>query len=99
MQVVIDGMASCEHMLDMIEASNVYQERRLLFTKMDEVVRPGAVLSAAVLSQAPTSYFTVTSAFPGGIEAADLKQLAGKMIGQSVVAGKSTGRKATRKGE
>jgi len=85
-QVVIDGLTGYEHMLDVIDASQVFPERRLLFAKMDEVVRPGAVLSAASHSQLPTSYFSVGPSLPGAIEAGDLRKLAEKVIG--AIAGK-----------
>ena len=84
-QVVIDGMSSLDHMLDVIEASELFGERRLLFTKMDAVVRSGAVLSAAAHSQVPTSYFIVGAAVPGQIEAGSLARLANEMIGVATV--------------
>ena len=84
-QVVIDGMSSLDHMLDVIEASEPFGERRLLFTKMDAVVRSGAVLSAAAHSQVPTSYFIVGGAVPGQIEAGSLAKLVNEMIGIATV--------------
>lgn len=80
-QVVIDSMNGYEHMLDLLEASQAIPERRLLFTKLDEAVRPGAVLSAAAHSQIPTSYFSVGPAIPGAIEAGDLRKLATRVTG------------------
>lgn len=80
-QVVIDSMNGYEHMLDLLEASQAIPERRLLFTKLDEAVRPGAVLSAAAHSQLPTSYFSVGPAIPGAIEAGDLRKLAARVTG------------------
>ena len=80
-QVVLDGMASLDHMLDLIEATDVFPSRRLLFTKLDEVVRPGAIISAAVRSQIPVSYLANGPEVPGSIEAADLAKLVGKMLG------------------
>jgi len=91
-QVVIDGLSSLDHMLDQIEASEVFPERRLLFTKMDEVVRSGAVLSAAVRSQVPTSYFIVGATVPGEIEAGGLAKLVGEMIGVPAVSRKKKGK-------
>ena len=80
-QIVIDGLTSFDHMLDVIEASEVFPHRRLLFTKMDEVVRSGAVLSVAARSQIPISYLVVGPEVPGAIEAGDLAKLVGKIIG------------------
>lgn len=80
-QVVIDSMNGYEHMLDLLEASQAIPERRLLFTKLDEAVRPGALLSAAAHSQLPTSYFSVGPAIPGAIEAGDLRKLAARITG------------------
>ncbi|MEW6754757.1 MAG: flagellar biosynthesis protein FlhF [Candidatus Latescibacterota bacterium] len=81
--VVIDGKGSLEHMLDQIEASAGLPERRLLFTKMDEVARAGAVLSAAAASGVPASYLTVGPAVPGQIEAGNLARLATRVLGVS----------------
>ena len=87
-QVVLDGLNSLDHMLDVIEASGIFAQRRLLFTKMDEVVRPGAVLSAAVRSGLPTSYLVAGSEVPGAIEVGDLAKLVEKMIGAAAVSSK-----------
>ena len=87
-QVVLDGLNSIDHMLDVIEASGVFAHRRLLFTKMDEVVRPGAVLSAAVRSGLSTSYLVAGSEVPGAIEVGDLAKLVEKMIGAAAVSSK-----------
>jgi len=87
-QVVLDGLNSLDHMLDVIEASGVFAHRRLLFTKMDEVVRPGAVLSAAVRSGLSTSYLVAGSEVPGAIEVGDLAKLVEKMIGAAAISSK-----------
>jgi flagellar biosynthesis protein FlhF len=87
-QVVIDSLNGYEHMLDILEASQALPERRLLFTKFDEAVRPGALLSAAAHSQLPTSYFTVGPAIPGAIEAGDLRKLAARVTGAAAEKGK-----------
>ena len=87
-QIVIDAKSSLDHMLDQIEASEIFAERRLLFTKMDEVGRAGGVLSAAAASQIATSYFTVGPGVPGEIEAGNLSRLVSKMMGVSIASGK-----------
>ena len=87
-QIVIDAKSSLDHMLDQIEASEIFAERRLLFTKMDEVGRSGGVLSAAAASQIATSYFTVGPGVPGEIEAGNLSRLVSKMMGVSIASGK-----------
>jgi flagellar biosynthesis protein FlhF len=87
-QVVIDAKSSLDHMLDQIEASETFAQRRLLFTKMDEVGRAGGVLSAAAASQIATSYFTVGPGVPGEIEAGNLSRLVSKMMGVSIASGK-----------
>jgi len=84
-QVVIDAKSSLDHMLDQIEASAEFPERRLLFTKMDEVRRAGAVLSAAASTQVPASYFTTGAAVPGEIEAGKLGRLVTRTMGISSV--------------
>ena len=79
--VVIDALHGFDHMLDVLEASRDLPERRLLFTKMDEMVRPGPVLSAAIKSQIPTSYLAVGAQVPGDIEAGNLNKLVEKIVG------------------
>ncbi len=79
--VVIDALHGFDHMLDILEASTGLPERRLLFTKMDEMVRPGPVLSAAINSQIPTSYLAVGAQVPGDIEAGNLNKLVEKIVG------------------
>ena len=80
-QVVIDAMHGLDHMLDVLEASRDLPERRLLFTKMDEMVRPGPLLSAAISSQIPTSYLAVGAQVPGDIEAGNLNKVVEKIVG------------------
>ena len=82
-QVVIDGLTGYEHMLDVIESTSVFSlPRRLLFTKMDETVRRGAV-SAAAHSAIPTSYFSVGPAFPGDLRPGNLSKLVRELLGVS----------------
>lgn len=90
-QVVVDSLLGLDHMLDVIEASVALAERRLLFTKMDEMVRSGAMLSAAIRSQLPTSYFTVGSAVPGDIKAGKLANLASELVGVALPSAKKRG--------
>ena len=80
-QVVLDGMASSEHMMDLVEASDGLPKRRLLFTKMDQTVRPGAALSAAALSGLPLSYFTAGAGVDGGIEPGEPVRLLAEALG------------------
>ncbi len=79
--VVIDALHGLDHMLDMLEASRDLPERRLLFAKMDEMVRPGPVLSAAIDSQIPTSYLAVGARVPGDIEVGNLNKLVEQIVG------------------
>ena len=79
--VVVDALHGFDHMLDVLEASGDLPDRRLLFTKMDEMVRPGPVLSAAIKSQIPTSYLAVGAQVPGDIEAGNLNKLVERIVG------------------
>ncbi len=81
--VVLEALSGLEHMLDLIEASEVYGERRLLFTKVDEVARLGSILSAAALSQIPTSYMTVGAQVPGDIEAGQMDKIVAQIVGHA----------------
>ena len=79
--VVVDALHGFDHMLDVLEASGDLPGRRLLFTKMDEMVRPGPVLSAAIKSQISTSYLAVGAQVPGDIEAGNLNKLVERIVG------------------
>lgn len=79
--VVIDALSSLEHMLDIVEASAVFSERRLLFTKTDEVSRQGSMLSTAIQSQIATSYMTIGCEVPGDIEAGELAKVVAHIVG------------------
>ena len=91
-QVVVDSLLGFDHMLDVVEASEHMSERRLLFTKMDEMVRSGAALSVAIGSQLPTSYFTVGAAVPGAIKAGDMAGQVSELIGVAPATGKKKGK-------
>ena len=60
-------------MMDMIDKSSVFSNRRLLFTKLDQISRVGTVISAAISSEIPTSYISNSAEVTGGIESGDLK--------------------------
>ncbi len=81
--VVIDALSGLEHALDIVDASSVLGERRLLFTKVDEVARPGAMLSAVIESQLPTSYMTVGCQVPGDIEAGEMEKIVAQILGRA----------------
>ena len=80
--VVIDALNGYEHALDIVEASRVFGVRRLLFTKVDEVVRPGAMLSTVIQSELPPSYMTVGRQVPGEIEAGDMNKIVAQILGR-----------------
>ena len=80
-QLVIDSLTGFDHMLDLIETSDQFPERRLLFTKLDQTSRPGAIVSAAIESEIPGSYFIVGSSVPGQIEAGDFRKPIAKIVG------------------
>ncbi len=91
-QVVVDSLLGLDHMLDIVEASENMVERRLLFTKMDEMVRPGAALSVVISSQISTSYFTVGATVPGAIKAGDMAKQISELIGVAPATGKKRGK-------
>ena len=80
-QLVIDSLTGFDHMLDLIETSDQFPERRLLFTKLDQTARPGGVVSAAIESGIPGSYFIVGSGVPGQIEAGDFRKPIARIVG------------------
>ena len=65
-----------------MEASRIFGVRRLLFTKVDEVVRPGAMLSTVIQSGLPPSYMTVGGQVPGDIEAGDMNKIVAQILGR-----------------
>ena len=81
--VVIDALNGFEHALDIVEASSGFAQRRLLFTKVDEVARPGAMLSTVIQSQIPTSYMTVGCQVPGDIEAGEMNKVVAQILGRA----------------
>ena len=81
--IVIDALNGYEHALDIVEASRIFGVRRMLFTKLDEVTRPGAMLSAVIQSQLPPSYMTVGGQVPGEIEAGDMNKIVAQILGRA----------------
>ena len=71
--IVLDANNDFRYMMDMIKKSSFFPNRRLLFTKLDQVSRVGTVLSAAISSEIPTSYISNSAEVTGGIESGDLK--------------------------
>lgn len=83
--VVVDGLMGVDHI---IEAARCWQRQdgasvRLMVTKMDQSVRPGAIVSAAIDAGLPLSYLTTSAAVPGGIRPGDLKPWIDWMVGLS----------------
>ncbi|MBT3346164.1 MAG: hypothetical protein HN404_24430 [Gemmatimonadetes bacterium] len=81
-QVVLDGRTGYDHMLDVLEVCDGEQPRRLLLSKMDEAMHPGAALSAAIAGSMPSSYYTTGPAIPGGICPGDLRRLVDWVVGR-----------------
>ena len=81
-QVVLDGRTSYDHMLDIIEVCDGEQPRRLLLSKMDEAMHPGAAVSAAIAGTMQSSFFTTGPAIPGGICPGDLRRLVDWVVGR-----------------
>jgi len=79
--IVVDARTSLDHMLDWIDSTRDLESRRLLFAKVDEAGRCGAVLSAAARSEIPISYLTVSPALPGGIRPGDLDGMVHEVTG------------------
>mgnify|MGYP001494575970 FL=1 len=67
-------------MMEMIEISSIFPNRRLLFTKTDQVSRVGTILSATICSEIPTSYISNSNEVKGGIEPADMRGIFTEMI-------------------
>lgn len=81
-QVVLDGRTGYDYMLDLLEVCDGEQPRRLLLSKMDEAMHPGAALSAAISGTMPSSFFTTGPAIPGGIAPGDLRRLVDWVVGR-----------------
>ena len=79
--IVVDARTSHDHMLDLVDSMGDLESRRLLFAKVDEVGRCGAVLSAAARAEIPISYLTTSPALPGGIKPGDLDAMVHEMTG------------------
>jgi flagellar biosynthesis protein FlhF len=82
--VVVDGLTGMDHV---VETARAWAEARpegavrLLVTKMDQTVRPGAVVSAAIEAGLPLSYLTISPAAPGGIHPGKLEPWIEWMVG------------------
>lgn len=90
--VVVDGLTGFDHI---VETAKVWGEMaesvsagpdfnpeiRLMVTKMDQSIRPGVVVSAAIDAGLPISYVTVSAAVPGGIRPGDLSPWIEWMVG------------------
>jgi flagellar biosynthesis protein FlhF len=90
--VVVDGLTGFDHI---VETAKVWEEMtasgsagpafdpeiRLMVTKMDQSIRPGVVVSAAIDAGLPISYVTVSAAVPGGIRPGDLSPWIEWMVG------------------
>lgn len=87
--VVVDGLTGPDHILETAKTWNeanatdtgVGIETRLVVTKMDQCVRPGAIVSAAIDAALPISYLTVSASIPGGICPGDLTPWVEWMVG------------------
>jgi flagellar biosynthesis protein FlhF len=79
--LVMDATNDFKHMMEMIEISSIFPNRRLLFTKTDQVSRVGTILSATICSEIPTSYISNSNEVKGGIEPADMRGIFTEMIG------------------
>lgn len=78
--LVMDATNDFKHMMEMIEVSSNFPNRRLLFTKKDQVSRVGTILSATICSEIPTSYISNSNEVKGGIEPADMRGIFTGMI-------------------
>ena len=90
--IVVDGFTGLGHILETAkswkETTGSFSvgrasppEIRLMVTKMDQSIRPGVVVSAAIDAGLPISYLTVSAAVPGGIRPGDLAPWIEWMVG------------------
>lgn len=90
--IVVDGLTGLDHILETAkswkETTGSFSmgrasppEIRLMVTKMDQSIRPGVVVSAAIDAGLPISYLTVSAAVPGGIRPGDLAPWIEWMVG------------------
>jgi flagellar biosynthesis protein FlhF len=81
--IVVDGLTGLDHILEAARAwkEPVSQTTCLMVTKMDQSVRPGTVVSAAIEAQLPISYLTTSAAVPGGIRPGNLAPWIEWMVG------------------
>lgn len=84
--VVVDGLTGLDHIIETVRAwtaSRPADSVRLLVTKMDQSVRPGAVVSAAIEAGVALSYLTTAATVPGGIKPGTLEPWIEWMVGRT----------------
>ena len=81
--LVLDGLTGYDHMVETASAWSAVDGRRLLFSKMDQAVRPGVVVSAAIECGVATSYLTLSAQLPGGIRPGELSPYIDWMTGRA----------------
>lgn len=81
--IVVDGLTGLDHIIEVARSGKEHGSQRtcLMVTKMDQSVRPGTIVSAAIDAELPISYITTSAAVPGGIRPGDLTPWIEWMVG------------------
>lgn len=64
-----------------VDAYEVFRPRRLVFTRLDETVAPGAILNETVRTGKPLSFFATGQRIPEDLEAASAGRLSRLLLG------------------
>jgi flagellar biosynthesis protein FlhF len=79
-----------------IERYEVFQPKKLLFTRMDETERYGAIVSEAARRNLAVSFLATGQTIPDDLEAADKSRLAGLILGTTLETTQGTNQEAHR---
>jgi flagellar biosynthesis protein FlhF len=80
------------------DSYEIFQPQRLLFTKLDETVASGGVISEAARTRKPLSFLATGQRIPEDLEAATLARLIAPILGRSISEDSGSGGIESRRG-
>jgi len=82
-QLVLSSSLRSADLSRVIDAFEIFEPRRLLFTRLDETTAPGSIFTEAVRTGKPLSFFSTGQCIPEDLEAASAKRLRELILGAS----------------
>ena len=81
--LVLSSSMKSADLTRVIDAFEIFQPDRLLFTRLDETTAPGPILNEAVRTGKPLSFFSTGQRIPEDLETASASRLRGLILGVS----------------